>query len=154
MTEPAILRTLEDLPFAVGAASYYDSAEPGVAAHEPRIYIRIELAGTGIELLAMVDTAAPWCILEPHLAAAVADHLEELPREAAISTRLGRFSGKLYLGTTTILAEKGEGFAVATTFFLSPEWPAGNFVGYQGFLDRFRFAVDPGENRFYFGPLG
>jgi hypothetical protein len=154
LTELAILRTSENLPFAVGAASYYDSAEPGAAAHEPRIYIRIELAGTGIELLAMVDTAAPWCILEPHLAAAVADHLEELPGEAVISTRVGRFSGKLYLGTTTILAEKGEGFTVATTFFLSPEWPAGNFVGYQVFLDRFRFAGDPGENRFYFGPLG
>ena len=57
----------------------------------------------------------------------------------------------VYRGTTTILAEQGEELEVDTTFFLSPEWPGGNFVGYQGFLERFLFAVDASKNRFYFG---
>lgn len=137
-----------------GVASYYDFAVSAVASTEPRIFIRIEPGGPGLEVLALVDTAAPWCILEPHLARAIVDRLEEVPEEATISTRLGRFSSKLYLGTTKIVAEEGEALSVETTFFLPPDWPGGNFVGYQGFLERFRFAIDPGENRFYFGPLG
>lgn len=101
----------------------------------------------------MVDTAAPWCILEPDLGKAAERHLESLPDIAAIDTRLGRFTGRLYRGSATVLAEEGEALAVDTTFFLSQDWNGGNFVGYQGFLERFRFAVDPSLNRFSFGPL-
>ena len=84
----------------------------------------------------------------------VADQFEELPKKTVMSTRLGRFEGKLYLGTARIVAEAGNTLDVAATFFISPEWPAGNFVAYVGFLDRFRFAADPSVNRFYFGPFG
>ena len=37
--------------------------------------------------------------------------------------------------------------------FLSPDWPGGNFIGYEGVLDRIRFAVDPHRNRFYFSSI-
>ncbi len=131
-------------------ASYYDSM-PGVSTLDPRIFLRLGLYGPDIEFLAMVDTAAPWCILKPTLALLMEDHLKELAEEAVLSSRLGRFTGSLCRGTTTILAERGEEFDVDTTFFLSPEWPGGNFVGYQGFLERFLFAVDASKNRFYFG---
>ncbi len=154
MRELATLWTAQQTPFAVGEASFYDSPGLGQAAQEPRIYVRLELGGNQIEVLALVDTAAPWCILDPQLAGVLEDRFEELPGEVVMSTRLGRFVGKLYLGTTRLLAERGETFAVETTFFLAPDWPGGNFVGYQGFLERFRFAIDPGENLFYFGPLG
>ncbi len=128
-------------------------AVPGRAIQDPRIYIRLRLGEGSSEFLAMVDTAAPWCILEPDLARAAERHLESLSDIASIDSRLGRFTGRLYRGTTTVLAQEGEALAVDSTFFLSPEWPGGNFVGYQGFLERFRFAVDPGLNRFFFGPL-
>jgi hypothetical protein len=29
---------------------------------------------------------------------------------------------------------------------------AGTFLGYSGLLERIRFAVDPQQNNFYFGP--
>lgn len=101
----------------------------------------------------MVDTAAPWCILESDLGRAAERHLECLSEIATLDSRLGRFTGRLYRGTITVLAEEGEALDVDTTFFLSEEWPGGNFVGYQGFLERFRFAVDPGLNQFYFSAL-
>ena len=101
----------------------------------------------------MVDTAAPWCILDPDLARSAERHLESLPDIASLDTRLGRFTGRLYRGTTSVLAEEGEALAVDTTFFLAQDWTGGNFIGYQGFLERFRFAVDPGLNRFSFSPL-
>lgn len=143
--------TPEDLPLT-GMASYYDSV-PGARTLDPRVYLRLEVGRGDVEIMAMVDTAAPWCVLEPALASALENRLEDLPDRAILSSRLGRFSGRLYRGTTTILAERGSDLTVETTFFLSPDWPAGNFVGYQGFLERFRFAIDPAKNSFYFGSL-
>jgi hypothetical protein len=149
----ATLLTPEQQPFTVGAAPYYDSAEPTLVDTEPRIFIRVEPAHLGIDVLAMVDTGAPWCIFEPRIGSAIRDRLEELPGNYSLSTRLGRFEGKLYLGTVTILAREGEALDVEATIFLSPDWPSGNFVGYLGFLARICSGLNPLENTFYFGPL-
>jgi hypothetical protein len=35
----------------------------------------------------------------------------------------------------------------------SPDWRGPNFLGYQGLLQRIRFAVDPEVNLFYFGRI-
>ena len=56
----------------------------------------------------MVDTAAPWCILEPDLARGVERDLEGIPDLTSIESRLGRFTGRLYRGKTTLLAEEGQ----------------------------------------------
>jgi len=53
----------------------------------------------------------------------------------------------------TVVAEEGETLTVDTTFFLARDWPGGNIVGCQGFLERFRFGVDPALNRFFFSSL-
>jgi len=53
----------------------------------------------------------------------------------------------------TLLADEGESFELDTTLFASREWSLGNFIGYAGFLERIRFAVDPSTNDFYFGGL-
>lgn len=104
-------------------------------------------------VLAMVDTGAPWCIFEPPIGRDIQDRLEELPGTSVLDTRLGRFEGRLYLGNVTLLAEEGEDLDVETTIFLCPDWPGGNFVGYQGFLDRICSGLKPNENKVYFGPL-
>jgi len=46
---------------------------------------------------------------------------------------------------------------VQATFFIpallpGESWNFPNFLGLDGFLNRIRFAVDPAENIFYFGP--
>ena len=153
LSEQATLLTVDSLPFTIGAAPYFDTVETGLLPPEPRIYIRIEPARLGTDVMAMVDTGAPWCILEPHIGNAIRVHLEELPGEVSLGTRLGRFEGKLYRGNVRLLAEQGEDLEIETTIFLCPDWPAGNFVGYLGFLERFRSALDPQESMFYFGPL-
>lgn len=70
-----------------------------------------------------------------------------------LSTRLGQFHGSLFRGLITVLASSGESLDVEATAFLTPEWPGPNFLGYQGFLQRIRFAVDPENNLFYFGRI-
>ena len=68
-------------------------------------------------------------------------------------TRLGLIEGRLCKGWLTLLAEEGESLDLEATFFLSPQWQGGNFLGYEGALERIRFAIDPRENLFYFGGL-
>ncbi len=56
-------------------------------------------------------------------------------------------------------ATQGESLSlVATAFVPDPEWEESwgetpSFIGLTGCLERLRFAVDPGSDAFYFGPL-
>ncbi|HEY3569200.1 MAG TPA: hypothetical protein VGP73_14815 [Thermoanaerobaculia bacterium] len=69
-----------------------------------------------------------------------------------MSTRLGSFRGDLYRGPLFFEAREGEPLDVEATVFVSSDWPPGmNFLGYEGLLQRIRFAVDPEVNLFYFG---
>ena len=64
---------------------------------------------------------------------------------------MGVISGKLVRAVTKLVAEDGESVEVDSTLFVSRDWPAGNFIGYSGLLERIRFAVDPDTNSFIFG---
>jgi hypothetical protein len=100
-----------------------------------------------------MDTAAPWCIFQPE----IGFHLQRtfVPTEASVvlSTRFGRFGGRLYRGIITLPADEGEPLDVDATVFISPDRQGPNFLGYEGFLQRIRFAVDPENNLFYFGRI-
>ena len=54
---------------------------------------------------------------------------------------------------TTLVADEGDSVEVDSTVFVSVNGPAGNFIGYTGFLERIRFAIDPQDNAFIFGGL-
>ncbi|MFL6193342.1 MAG: hypothetical protein ACJ75H_04180 [Thermoanaerobaculia bacterium] len=132
--------------------TYVDSEHPHPLS-EPRIFIRVAPEPFPRPVLAMVDTAAPWCIFTPAVAWAIARYLEPVSAPVVLSTRFGRFSGVLHRGMLTLLADEGEPLEVDATIFLSPEWTGPNFIGYQGLLQRIRFAVDPEANLFYFGRI-
>jgi hypothetical protein len=54
----------------------------------------------------------------------------------------------------TLVATDGVSLDVEATVFVSADWAGPNFIGWLGFLERLRFAVDPSERRyFYFGPV-
>ena len=74
-----------------------------------------------------------------------------------ISTRLGRIPGSLYRINITLIAEENRDYdlTVESSVFVSKEWRGPIVLGYRGFLERIRFALDPGvvpgEQMFYFG---
>ena len=70
-----------------------------------------------------------------------------------LSTRLGLLHGALYRVPLSFSADEGESLDLEATVFLSPDWTGPNFIGYQGLLQRIRFAVDPDANLFYFGQI-
>lgn len=72
-----------------------------------------------------MDTAAPWCIFEGKLGAVLSRCFEPVREQVTLSTRL----------------------------FVSPDWTGPNFIGYEGLLQRIRFAIDPEANLFYFGRI-
>jgi hypothetical protein len=100
-----------------------------------------------------MDTAAPWCIFEPDVGMTLRRTFVVVQERVVLSTRLGRFGGALYRGLITLPVDLGEPLDIEATVFLSPEWRGPNFLGYEGFLQRIRFAVDPENNLFYFGRI-
>lgn len=143
--------------FATGVATYEDFY-PG-DKENARIVLSVSIAGR-ISTEAIVDTGAPYCILAP-----------QLVKQAGISPDSGyaptgplKIRGIFYRGTlhrmSIVLRNEQEGgdLEVPATVFV-PTIPQGepwlhpNFLGLTGLLERIRFAVDPAENAFYFGPL-
>jgi hypothetical protein len=120
---------------------------------DARILIRVAISLISNPALAVMDTAAPWCIFEPEVGSTLRRTFARAEEGIVLSTRFGRFGGTLYRGLITLLADEGEPLEVDATVFLSPDWQGPNFLGYEGFLQRIRFAVDPQTNLFYFGRI-
>lgn len=135
--------------FASGRSRYLDK-DPGHPSETASVHVQVEFDGVGA--LAMLDTGAAWSVLNADLA----DSLELFDRDGVpetISSRIGTVQGKLVRAMTTLVADEGDSVEVDSTVFVSREWPAGNFIGYTGFLERIRFAIDPQNNAFIFGGL-
>jgi hypothetical protein len=135
--------------FATGASIFADTA-PGTQ-YEARIFVPVRLGGLDVDVTAMVDTAAPWCVLEGAVGAIFSDRNAILVRRQALSSRLGNYVGDLCRASITLLADEGDSLTVEATVFVCLDWSGPNVIGYNGLLERIRFAVDPSLNTFYFG---
>jgi hypothetical protein len=148
---PILLRR-DRTPFATGSAFYVDadSAHPHL---DPRILVRLSLGLLPRPLLAVVDTAAHWCLFEPEVGFVLRQIFRPIEIRVSLSTRLGSIYGDLYRIPIVLVADDGQDLDVEATVLLSPDWRGPNFIGYQGLLQRIRFAVDPETNLFYFGQI-
>ncbi|MCP4104714.1 MAG: hypothetical protein GY749_04125 [Desulfobacteraceae bacterium] len=63
--------------------------------------------------------------------------------------------GALHRMNISLPAYSGDDLTVESTVFISEEWEGPIVLGFKGFLERIRFALDPGiaagEQFFYFG---
>ena len=143
--------------FSTGVATYEDSY-PGDEGNA-RIVLSVSIEGR-ISTQAIVDTGAPWCILHPELARKVGVSADAGYTPATrLSIRGISYAGCLHVMSIGLRNEReGDDLEIPATVFV-PTIPPGetwlhpNFLGLTGLLDRIRFAVDPAENAFYFGPL-
>ena len=151
LSESSILSGWVRRPFVTGVSRYADRKE-NLPALGPRIYLEVKPGWFKGTVFAMVDTAAPWCIFEPTVGDFIRESFDQVSETVRLSTRLGTFLGNLYRGPLFVPALEGEPLDVEATVFVSSDWPPGrNFLGYEGLLQRIRFAVDPEANLFYFG---
>lgn len=143
--------------FAVAMATYTDhiSAEKRF----PGIVLRLSLEMRPNPIRAIVDTGSQWCIFDP--AFIDSSIIESVPDNMFVERCVIRgtiYTGKIVRMNVRIETDYGESPDIDATVFvplLEPgeEWPHPNFIGLEGFLNRIRFAVDPAENAFYFGPV-
>jgi hypothetical protein len=133
--------------------SRYVDADQDRPGSEARILVRLSLGLVPSFVLAVVDTAAPWCIFGPDVGQYLKRAFWPVEGQVSLSTRIGLLRGDLYRVPLTLLADEGENLEVEATVFLSPDWRGPNFIGYEGLLQRIRFAVDPETNLFYFGQI-
>ena len=114
-------------------------SRPAGHADEPHIFLQVEAELADFRWWAIVDTAAPWCVVVP----AIQTHSDSARGTTALSTRLGVVRGEVHRVPLILFADEGRAITVDATVFASSDWRGPNFVGYQGFLERLRFAVDP-----------
>lgn len=121
-----------------------------------RIIIPIEI-GNGIKIEAVLDTGAPYVILDPNYAPAAGFNVASVLSEETMFIRGKKVEGKIARLSFTLSADAGEDMDVQATVFVPNDADQWNnfpsFLGQAGFLERIRFAIDPNEDKFYFGSL-
>jgi hypothetical protein len=69
----------------------------------------------------------------------------------SVSTRNGICAGSLRRIDLSLVADERQSLEVNATVFVSRQWDGPNFIGWNGLLERIRFAVDPSPSHFYHG---
>jgi len=141
--------TLAGATFSTGRANFLDAVPPA-AGKTPRIYVRFAVGDTEEPYLALLDTGAEWSVLNCEIAKAMG-----LPTGTPLRLKHkdGVSEGSLVRATLVLLADEGSDLVVDATVFVPDSNPprGGSFIGYAGFLDRIKLAVDPQNNDVYFG---
>lgn len=121
------------------------------------VAVRCRIDGANDNFAALLDTGAEWSVLGGALAESLLRQ-EDLGLFVAMHTRLGRIEGRLQRLLVTLLANDGQELQVPATVLLAPDWSGPPVLGYRGFLERLRFALDPGvsvsDQWMYFGAVG
>lgn len=149
-----MLYLADDRPFATGMIRYLDHI--AISPQVPRLVVRVRLGDHRLE--AVVDTGGVYFVCHPEL---VEWCVEEFGPEMGIETmniRGYNVDGTLHRVRIALEADKGQNLELGATAFvprLAPgqTWGLPSYLGLQGCLEFLRFAVDPGENVFYFGAL-
>ncbi len=157
MIFPQFYAQLKNIHFISGATEYLEEA-PYTNRNYPRIVLNASV-GNSPQTLWVVDTGAPWCVIDPYFASCVDLQYEELYRlERPMMIRGCSFSGRLVKTSIKLVARWGDDLDVESTLFLPDaeegaegEWNIPNFLGLSGFLNHLKFAINPTNKIFYFG---
>lgn len=151
-----LLRTESGSPFATGATSYL--YQPATGDITNRIILQVSIGDVPTQ--AIVDTGSPFVVCPPSLAPLIGLDPAEALYASEFKVRGITMTGDLHLLDVLFHADAGEPLMVEATVFVPHdrwkeiwgELPA--YIGLTGCLERMRFAVDPDQDRFYFGGLG
>ena len=143
--------TLANPPIFTGKQTFQDD-NPKYERSSSSVYLplMVEVEGVIFDMLALVDTGAPYCIFDPEVAAMLGIRHDNGIRQV-LESRAGSSTGSLHRVQVTVPAEVGDSLSLEATVFVPEAWPLGSFIGYSGLLQRISFAVTPHDNQFYFG---
>mgnify|MGYP003555741107 CR=1 FL=1 len=110
------------------------------------IGIECEFSALKRKQIARFDTGAELSIVSDEIYQMFAEEHAKLDSpvgKTRIHTRLGTFEGNLYRVVVSLSAEWGEPLTIEGTFLFCQEWTGPTVLGFHGFLERIRFAIDP-----------
>jgi hypothetical protein len=142
--------------FATGVLHYIDHY-PGYE-HINHMVLPVRLADR-LSVLAILDTGSTWCIFDPELMGLINDAIDLVDQpEEQLLIRGTRYRGRLVVTDLQFDAASGAGLRIAARIFVpelaaNERWRLPNFLGLDGLLQYIRFANDPADNAFYFGPV-
>jgi hypothetical protein len=140
-------------PFAPSRATYLDALAGQLTRRDAKVYVRIAVGAPALTTLAMLDTGSTYSVLDADVAELMGAFDEADAPVVDLTTRHGVLRGSLVRRRVWLLAEEGDSLEVDATFWVAREWRYGHFLGYTGFLQRIRLALDPQSNHLYFGAL-
>lgn len=155
MEIPRFYSVFEQSEFICGATSYFEEA-PYTSPDHARIVVNATPEG-GPSTLWVVDTGAPWCVIDPNMIKRFPIQYEVVKQlSAPIIIRGQSYDGKLIRINIRLIAYWGENLDIEATAFLADldsedSWNLPNFIGLGGYLSRMRFAIDPFSNTLFFG---
>jgi hypothetical protein len=120
-----------------------------VGPHRLLIAVSCFVGNVPVPVDALLDTAAEWCVLPARMMPVLGFEAVAVPT-TRLETRFGVFSGSLERAPVRFPAAEGDSLTIDATWFVSPEWLGPLVLGWKGCLERFRFALDPHAERFYF----
>jgi hypothetical protein len=135
--------------FTTGSSKFLDDDLEGRES-TPKVFVRVRFPDLSRPALAELDTGAAWSVLQRDIAEELGllDGTGELAR---LQTAAGNLRGRLERIPVVLVADEGVSLNLQATFFVSPQWQGGTFLGYSGLLDRLRIGLDCPRNLFYFG---
>ena len=149
------LRAASGEPFATGEAPW--EARYALDGDKlTRLFIQVEIEG--MPASAVVDTGGAYLILNPEVADRLRLGHQTLVHRDRLVIRGVSCTGTIHRVPVTLPATAGEPLTFEATAFV-PElehgetWPLPSYLGWQGCLDRIRFAVDPADEVVYFGAV-
>jgi hypothetical protein len=142
-------------PWAVGASEL--EVATNVGGHPVLMAIRCRLGAASVDRACLLDTGAAWSVVDRSSVDPAS--LTASGLRLAIVSRFGVHDGELCAVDVTIPASHGAPARIAATFLVVDGWPGPDVLGFHGFLERLRFAVEPaesadGDSWFYFGRAG
>ena len=140
-----------------GFASYLTDYKQG--SHGLSVAVRCRIGDLETIDLALLDTGAEWSVISGDTATILGDRLGPPSETIQMSTRFGTLLGALHRVNITLLAEENCGYdlTVEGSVFVPEDWAGPTVLGYRGFMERVRIALDPGaildQQIFFFGSV-
>jgi hypothetical protein len=149
----SLLTTMSGETFATGSARCYPD-HVSSTDRLARLFVRLRIGEE--EVPAVVDTGGAYLVLSPRIGADLGLNSTTAIGREIITIRGFSYAGAIHRVPVTLPATEGEPLTFDATAFV-PEMPAGeswplpSYLGWQGCLERIRFAVDPADELVYFG---
>ena len=135
-----------------GVSSFTVQPVPASDSRALRIMVPVAIEGNYVQ--AVLDTGGMYFMCDSDLVSLSGDDLSDWEGEDVVRVRGHTIAGSLYRLKLQLLATEGNSVEVEVTAFVpnAPhEWPLPPYMGFQGCLERFRFAIDGEADLFYFG---